>query len=173
MRVYALGDLVPKINEETYIFDDVMIIGDVEIAKGVNIWPGVVLRGDFAEIVIGENCNIQENSTFHNAPDIPVILEENITIGHNVVIHGCYIEKNCIIGMNSTVLNNSRIPKNCIVGANALVTPKSKLEEGTLIIGAPAKSVRKLTEAEFEKIKWNCDEYLKMAERFKKELKRI
>ncbi|MBZ4682604.1 MAG: hypothetical protein PWP46_632 [Fusobacteriaceae bacterium] len=170
MKIYSLGDKKPKISEKSYIFEDVTIIGDVEIEENVNIWPGAVIRGDFDKIYIGKNCNVQENSIFHNDYNTPIILEENITIGHGVILHGCYIEKNCIIGMGTTILDNTRIPKNCIVGANSLVTRKSKLEEGSLILGSPAKSIRKLTQEEIKHIEKNYKEYLELSKKYKKEL---
>ncbi|TDT68542.1 carbonic anhydrase/acetyltransferase-like protein (isoleucine patch superfamily) [Hypnocyclicus thermotrophus] len=170
MKIYSLGNKKPKISKKSYIFEGVTIIGDVEISENVNIWPGVVIRGDFDKIYIGKNCNIQENSILHNDYNKAIILEENITIGHGVILHGCYIEKNCIIGMGTTILDNSRIPKNCIVGANSLVTKKSKLEEGTLILGSPAKSIRKLIKEEREHIEKNYKEYLDLSKKYKKEL---
>lgn len=171
MKIYSLGKKVPVIAKDAKIFVGAIIIGDVFIGKEVNIWPGAVLRGDLDKIAIGENCNIQENCTIHIDKGYPVVLEKNITIGHNSVIHGCRIERNVIVGMNSTILNGAHIPNNCIVGANSLVTPKSKLEEGTLIIGTPAKSIRKLSDVELRQIETNWKEYIKISERYMSELK--
>lgn len=165
--ILELDNIKPKIHENTFIANSADIIGNVEIFENVSIWFGAVLRGDVEKIVIGKNSNIQDNSTVHTDFGIPCIIGENVTVGHNVVLHSCNISDNVIIGMGSTILNGAKIAKNCLVGANSLVTHKLEYEEGMLILGNPAKIVRMLTDEEIEHIIKNANHYVENAKRYK------
>ena len=165
--ILELDNIKPKIHESTFIANSADIIGNVEIFENVSIWFGAVLRGDVEKIVIGKNSNIQDNSTVHTDFGIPCIIGENVTVGHNVVLHSCNISDNVIIGMGSTILNGAKIAKNCLVGANSLVTHKLEYEEGMLILGNPAKIVRMLTDEEIEHIIKNANHYVENAKRYK------
>lgn len=165
--ILELDNIKPKIHESTFIANSADIIGNVEIFENVSIWFGAVLRGDVEKIVVGKNSNIQDNSTVHTDFGIPCIIGENVTIGHNVVLHSCNISDNVIIGMGSTILNGAKIAKNCLVGANSLVTHKLEYEEGMLILGNPAKIVRMLTDEEIEHIIKNANHYVENAKRYK------
>ena len=165
--ILKLDNIKPKIHESTFIANSADIIGNVEIFENVSIWFGAVLRGDVEKIVVGKNSNIQDNSTVHTDFGIPCIIGENVTIGHNVVLHSCNISDNVIIGMGSTILNGAKIAKNCLVGANSLVTHKLEYEEGMLILGNPAKIVRMLTDEEIEHIIKNANHYVENAKRYK------
>lgn len=165
--ILELDNIKPKIHENTFIANSADIIGNVEIFENVSIWFGAVLRGDVEKIVVGKNSNIQDNSTVHTDFGIPCIIGENVTIGHNVVLHSCNISDNVIIGMGSTILNGAKIAKNCLVGANSLVTHKLEYEEGMLILGNPAKIVRMLTDEEIEHIIKNANHYVENAKRYK------
>ena len=165
--ILELDNIKPKIHENTFIANSADIIGNVEIFENVSIWFGAVLRGDVEKIVIGKNSNIQDNSTVHTDFGIPCIIGENVTVGHNVVLHSCNISDNVIIGMGSTILNGAKIAKNCLVGANSLVTHKLEYEEGVLILGNPAKIVRMLTDEEIEHIVKNANHYVENAKRYK------
>lgn len=165
--ILKLDNIKPKIHENTFIANSADIIGNVEIFENVSIWFGAVLRGDVEKIVIGKNSNIQDNSTVHTDFGIPCIIGENVTVGHNVVLHSCNISDNVIIGMGSTILNGAKIAKNCLVGANSLVTHKLEYEEGMLILGNPAKIVRILTDEEIEHIVKNANHYVENAKRYK------
>ena len=162
-----LDNIKPKIHENTFIANSADIIGNVEIFENVSIWFGAVLRGDVEKIVVGKNSNIQDNSTVHTDFGIPCIIGENVTVGHNVVLHSCNISDNVIIGMGSTILNGAKIAKNCLVGANSLVTHKLEYEEGVLILSNPAKIVRILTDEEIEHIVKNANHYVENAKRYK------
>ena len=151
--IYKLGDKEPKINGKVYIAESADVIGDVELSDGVNIWFGAVLRGDIEKIIIGKNSNIQDNVTVHTDLGIPCVIGENVTVGHNVIIHSCSVGDNTIVGMGSTVLNRTKIGKNCMIGANSLVTHSIPTEDGVLILGSPAKIVRKLSEEEIKHLK--------------------
>ena len=165
--ILELDNIKPKIHENTFIANSADIIGNVEIFENVSIWFGAVLRGDVEKIVVGKNSNIQDNSTVHTDFGIPCIIGENVTVGHNVVLHSCNISDNVIIGMGSTILNGAKIAKNCLVGANSLVTHKLEYEEGVLILGNPAKIVRILTDEEIEHIVKNANHYVENAKRYK------
>lgn len=165
--ILKLDNIKPKIHENTFIANSADIIGNVEIFENVSIWFGAVLRGDVEKIVIGKNSNIQDNSTVHTDFGIPCIIGENVTVGHNVVLHSCNISDNVIVGMGSTILNGAKIAKNCLVGANSLVTHKLEYEEGVLILGNPAKIVRILTDEEIEHIVKNANHYVENAKRYK------
>lgn len=166
--IYKLGNLIPKIGENNFIAENATVIGEVITGENVSIWFSSVLRADMSKIVIGNNSNVQDNTTVHGDTNVPTIIGENVTIGHNCIIHGCEIGDNSVIGMGSVLLNNSKIPKNCIVGASSLVTDKLVAEEGDLIFGSPAKSYGKLSEKNKEYIKYASKVYLDKIETYKK-----
>lgn len=160
--IYQLGDRKPEITGEVFIAESADIIGDVELHDGVNVWFGAVIRGDVEKITIGKNSNVQDNATVHTDFGLPCIVGENVTVGHNA-----------IVGMGSTILNGAKIAPNCMVGAGALVTHKIPYEEGVLILGSPAKVVRKLTEEEKEHLKKNGQHYVENGKLYMQELKKI
>jgi carbonic anhydrase/acetyltransferase-like protein (isoleucine patch superfamily) len=168
--IYQLGDLHPQIHQHCFIAKSAEIIGNVTLEQGVSIWFNTVLRGDIAPIHIGQNSNVQDNCTVHVETGTPCIVGENVTIGHNVILHSCIIEDNVLIGMGSTILNDAKIAKNCIVGANSLVTRTLPYSEGCLIIGSPAKVIRKLTENEIEGNINNAKSYVQNSKRFSENL---
>ena len=159
--------VAPSINENAYVSESVDIIGDVKVEENVSIWFGARLRADMNKIVIGANSNIQENAVVHVDIESPVIIGENVTIGHSAIIHGCNISNNVLVGMGSIILNNAKISKNSIVGAGALVTQGKEFEEGVLILGNPAKAVRKLSEEEIKSIKRSADNYVALIKKYK------
>ena len=156
-----------SINENAYVSESVDILGDVKVEENVSIWFGARLRADMNKIVIGANSNIQENAVVHVDIESPVIIGENVTIGHSAIIHGCNISNNVLVGMGSIILNNAKISKNSIVGAGALVTQGKEFEEGVLILGNPAKAVRKLSEEEIKSIKRSADNYVALSKKYK------
>ena len=159
--------VAPSINENAYVSESVDIIGDVKVEENVSIWFGARLRADMNKIVIGANSNIQENAVVHVDIESPVIIGENVTIGHSAIIHGCNISNNVLVWMGSIILNNAKISKNSIVGAGALVTQGKEFEEGVLILGNPAKAVRKLSEEEIKSIKRSADNYVALSKKYK------
>lgn len=160
-------DKMPKLNDEVYISETAVVIGDVTLKKNVNIWFGAVLRGDEAPISIGENTNIQENCVIHVDYGNNVIIGEGCTIGHGAIIHGCNIKNNVLIGMGAIILNGAKIGNNSIVGAGSLVTQNKEFEDGVLILGSPAKVIRKLTDEEIKENKEACLNYLVISKEFK------
>lgn len=158
----------PKIHEDTFIHESAVIIGNVVIGEGVNIWPNVVIRGDMDSITIGKNTNIQDGSVLHVDTDTPLVIGEGVTVGHNAVLHGCTIEAFTLVGMGSTVLDGAVIKTGSIVGAGSLVPPHKTFEAGSLIVGLPGKAVRETTVEEKGKIQKSVGIYLEMAYNHKK-----
>lgn len=153
----------PKIHKSAYIAMHSAVAGDVTVEESCGIWFGAVIRGDVNHIKIGKGTNIQDNATVHVGHDHCTTIGESVTVGHNCIIHGCTIEDQVIVGMGSTILDGAIISSNSIVGANSLVTMNKTFPEGVLIMGSPAKVVRKLTEDEIVQIKESATQYIALA----------
>ena len=160
---------LPQVAEQVYIAENASVIGNVILERRASVWFGTVIRGDNAAITIGEDTNIQDNSTLHCAPGTPLRVGDRVTVGHNVVLHSCTVEDDCLIGMGAVIMNRAEIGKNSIVGAGALVTEGKVFPENSLIVGSPAKVKRQLTEADIEAIRENAEEYLQLAKEYQKE----
>ncbi len=140
----------PKIHETAFIADNAVIIGDVEIGEHSSVWFGSIIRGDVNYIRIGSRTNIQDLSVIHvSSKTHPTVLEDEVTVGHHVALHGCYIETGSLIGIGSIVLDGVRIGKNSLVAAGSLITPNTEIPAESLVMGSPAIVKRKLTSAEF------------------------
>tara|TARA_Y100000589_G_scaffold32423_1_gene27083 strand:+ start:11864 stop:12421 length:558 start_codon:yes stop_codon:yes gene_type:complete len=147
ISIIRYKDKQPVINRSVFIADGVRIIGDVEISEGVTVWFNSVIRGDVNSIKIGPDCNIQDNSCLHvEHQRYSLVLEEGITVGHSVTLHGCYLEHHCLIGMGATILNGARIGAESIVGAGALVPEGMIVPARSVVLGCPAKIRRNLNE---------------------------
>ena len=144
----------PEIDPETFIAEGARIIGRVILKAGASVWYNSVLRADLADIIIGENTNIQDQCAVHVDRDAPTILGANVTVGHGAILHACTIEDDCIVGMGSIVLDGAVIRRGSIVGAGALVPPRKSYPEGSLLLGAPAAVVRRLSNDE---VRHNAD----------------
>lgn len=166
MSIREFKNLKPQIHEESFIAESVDIIGDVVVGKDANLWYGAVLRGDIQKIVVGDRTNIQDNSTVHVGNDVETIIGDDVTIGHNCVIHGCTIGNNVLVGMGSVVLNNAVIGENTIIGAGSLVTERKQIPSGVLCLGSPAKVVRELTVEEIEGIKESAKNYVELSKEY-------
>ncbi len=155
MPIYALDDATPVLPPEGdyWVAPTAVLIGRVRLLKGASVWWGAVLRGDNDWIVIGENSNIQDNSVIHTDPGQPVTVGANCTVGHRVILHSTTIGDGTLIGMGSTLLNRTRIGNNCLVGANSLVTEGKEFEDGSMILGAPARRARALLDEELTGLK--------------------
>jgi carbonic anhydrase/acetyltransferase-like protein (isoleucine patch superfamily) len=169
--LYAIGDRRPKIDAEgTWIAPGAQVMGAVRLARFTSVWFNAVLRGDNEWIEVGERSNIQDGSVLHTDPGCPLTIGRNVTVGHKVMLHGCTIGDNTLIGIGSTILNKAVIPQNCIVGAQALVTEGKTFEPGSLIIGAPARAVKTLDDDAIAMIRRSADVYVTNAARFAKDL---
>ncbi len=162
MTLYRIGDLTPTTpgDGKYWISPGAHVMGQVEIGEDVGIWFGATIRGDNEPIIIGAGTNIQEKSTLHVDPGCPIVIGKGCTVGHNAILHGCTIGDNSLVGMGATVLNGARIGANCLIGANALVTEGKAFEDGSLIVGSPAKAIRKLDEKAIESIRRSADTYI-------------
>ncbi len=171
--IYQLGDKSPTIPKKCYIAPNATLIGDISIAKNASIWFNVVIRADMEKVTIGENTNVQDGSILHVDEGFPLQLGKNVTIGHKVMLHGCSIDENSLIGMNAVVLNGAKIGKNCLIGANALVTEKMIIPDGHLVLGSPAKIIKALDDNTINDIRASAEHYVENGQRYIKELKEI
>lgn len=173
MPIYELDGKAPKFADRAsvWIAPDASVIGDIAIGAEVGIWFGAALRGDTETITIGARTNVQEHSIMHTDPGFPLVIGEGCTIGHRALLHGCTIGDNSLIGMGAIILNGARIGSNCLVGAGALVTERKEFPDGSLIVGSPAKLVRKLDAAAIERLKVSAAHYVANQKRFKAGLK--
>jgi carbonic anhydrase/acetyltransferase-like protein (isoleucine patch superfamily) len=156
----------PDVAPDVFVAENAVVLGNVKLGPGANVWFGAVLRGDKDRIVIGARTNVQDNVTVHLDPGAPAIVGDGVTIGHNAIVHGCTIEDNCLIGMGSTVMSRARIGRDSIVGAGALVTEGKEFPPGSLIVGAPARVVRELTPEQIEGIRRSAQGYYEHSRTF-------
>jgi carbonic anhydrase/acetyltransferase-like protein (isoleucine patch superfamily) len=169
--IYSLGDIKVKMHGRVWVASSAVVTGDVILQNNVNIWYGAVLRGDIERITIDEGTNVQDNSVLHTDRDCKLIIGKGITVGHSVILHGCTIEDDSLIGMGATILNGAYIGKNSIIGANSLITEGKKIPERSLVMGSPGKVVREVTDAEIKAIHDNAQRYIKNSLRYEKEAK--
>ena len=169
--IVSLGDRHPNLEGDGhFIAPTAAVIGSVTLKQGASVWFNAVLRGDNDLIEIGVNSNIQDGAVLHTDPGIKLIVGDNVTVGHQVMLHGCTIGSNSLIGIGSTILNRSRIGSNCIVGAHSLITEGKEFPDGVLIFGSPANVVRDLQAQELEYLKFAADVYVQNSQRFLKEM---
>ena len=170
--IYTLGDKqLNKDNLDFWVAPNAVIIGDVSLKKNASVWFGSVLRGDNDPIILGENSNIQDNSVCHTDDGMPLIIGNNVTVGHKVILHSCTVGDNSLIGMGSTVLNKAKIGNNCLLGANSLVTEGKEFPDNSLIVGSPAKVKRELTDMEKKIIELSALHYVENMKKFRVNLK--
>ena len=163
----------PKIHPTAFIHETAEIIGRVTIEKDASVWSLCVLRGDVDEIVIGEGTNIQDNTVIHGNAGMPTLMGKRISVGHSVVLHGCTVKDDCIIGMGSILLDKAVVEEFCIVGAGAVVSPRTVVPRNSMVLGIPARVARALKEEEVEHIHWNAKEYYKLSDSHRKTSRRI
>ena len=165
--IYDLEKNVPEISADSWVAPNAIIIGKIKLEKNSSIWFNAVLRGDIEKIVIGENSNIQDGSVLHTDPGYPLTVGKGVTVGHMVMLHGCEISDDTLIGIGSTILNKAKIGKNCIIGANTLVTENKVIPDNSLVLGSPGKVIRKVTDDEIKAIRENAKHYVKNSKRYK------
>jgi carbonic anhydrase/acetyltransferase-like protein (isoleucine patch superfamily) len=175
MASYELDGQAPELPPDGnyFIADSASVIGKVRLLNGASVWFGAVLRGDNEWIEIGENSNVQDNSTCHTDLGFPLTVGKNCTIGHNVILHGCTIEDDALVGIGSIVMNGARIGRGSVVGAGSVVTEGKRFPEHSLIIGAPARVIRALDPAQAAKMTMGTKFYVSNGARFRKGLKKI
>ncbi|MCR5176572.1 MAG: gamma carbonic anhydrase family protein [Anaerovibrio sp.] len=172
-NVYALADKKPVIGKNVYIAPNAVIIGDVTIGDNCSIWFNAVVRGDINKVVIGANTNIQDNTTIHSMWDTPTVIGDNVTIGHNVVVHCTKIGDNSLIGMGSVLMGYTEIGENCIVGANSFIPQEKKIPGNSLLFGNPAKLSRPLREDEIKALLESADAHSDLGKKYMEGLQEI
>ncbi|MFN3806402.1 gamma carbonic anhydrase family protein [Asticcacaulis sp.] len=170
MTVFALDGVAPQQGDDVWIAPSAQVIGDVRLGGGASVWFNAVLRADNEPMTIGARSNIQDGSVLHSDPGSPLTIGEGVTVGHKAMLHGCTVGDNSLIGINAVVLNRAVIGRNSIVGAGALVPEGKVFPDGVLLIGAPARVARELTEEQIARLRLSADHYVWNARRFAKGL---
>jgi carbonic anhydrase/acetyltransferase-like protein (isoleucine patch superfamily) len=172
-NVYNLGDTQPTLPSEGdyWIAPNATVLGNVTLKQNSSVWFCAVLRGDNDPIVVGENSNVQDGSVLHTDVGSPLFIGRDVTIGHMVMLHGCTIGDNSLIGIGSIILNHARIGKNCLIGANTLITEGKEIPDNSMVMGSPGKVVRTLDDGAIGMIKLSADHYVENWKRYARELK--
>ncbi len=173
MALYELDGMAPQIPASAWVADSAQVMGQVTLGEGASVWFGAVLRGDSDRITVGAGSNVQDASVLHADYGFPLVVGERVTVGHQVMLHGCTIGDESLIGIGAVVLNGAKIGKNCLVGAGALVTEGKEFPDGSMIIGSPAKVVRQLTPEQIEGLRRSAAHYVENARRYRAGLKKL
>lgn len=169
--LFTLGDAEVDITgDDFFVAENATVVGNVRIENNASIWFNAVVRGDNELITIGENSNVQDGSVLHTDPGMPLVIGRNVTVGHKVMLHGCVIGDNSLIGINSVILNGAKIGKNCLIGANSLITEGKEIPDGSLVMGSPAKVIKQLSEDQQQKLVLSAETYVQNFKRFKKDM---
>jgi carbonic anhydrase/acetyltransferase-like protein (isoleucine patch superfamily) len=173
MALYQLGDHRPRLHPSAWVADSAELIGQVELGEDCSVWFKAVLRADNDRIVVGRGSNIQDGSVLHTDAGIELVVGEDVLIGHQCMLHGCTIGDGSLIGIQAVVLNGARIGRNCLVGAGALVTEGQAFEDGSLILGTPARAVRVMSAEQISNMRGGAPRYVALSRRYAQELKRV
>ena len=173
MALYELDGMAPQVAASAWVADNAQVIGNVLLHEDSSVWFGATLRGDTETITVGRGSNIQDGSVLHADVGFPMTVGENVTVGHQVMLHGCTIGDNSLIGIGAVVLNGAKIGKQCLVGAGSLVTEGKEFPDGSMILGSPAKAVKSLTPEQIEGLRMSAKHYTDNAARYRKTLKKI
>ncbi len=173
MAVYALDGVEPQIAESAWVADSAQVMGEVQLGADASVWFGTVVRGDTSSITIGEGSNVQDASVLHADLGMPLVIGRHVTVGHQVMLHGCTIGDESLIGIGAIVLNGAKIGKNCLVGAGALVTEGKEFPDGSMIIGSPARVVKQLTPEQIQGLRQSAQHYIDNARRFRAGLRKL
>jgi carbonic anhydrase/acetyltransferase-like protein (isoleucine patch superfamily) len=174
MTIYALDDDVPQLDDGAYVADSATIIGKVHLGKGASVWPQAVLRGDNGEMIeVGARSNIQDGAVLHTDPGFTLNIGEDVSVGHLAMLHGCTVGSGSLIGIQAVILNGASIGKNSLVAAGAVVTERKTFPDNSLIVGAPAKVLRELTEADIAALHRNAADYVQRGRRYVAKLRSV
>ncbi len=168
MAVYELDGMTPQLDKGAWVAENAEVIGQVVLGENASVWYGCVVRGDTEKITIGRNSNIQDGSVLHADFGVPLTIGDNVTVGHQVMLHGCTVGDGSLIGIQAVVLNNARIGRNCIVGAGSVVTEGKEFPDNSLIVGSPAKVVRTLDAEQVARFQTIPQHYVENALRHQK-----
>ena len=160
-------NMEPKMDASVFVADGAKIVGDVTIGKNCGVWYNAVIRGDDEPIVIGDNTNVQDNATLHTGVGFPLHVGNNVSIGHNAIVHGCDVGNDTLIGMGAIIMNGAKVGKNCVIGAGAVVTEGKDIPDGSLCMGIPAKVIREVTESDIAHTLKNANHYVSLANEHK------
>ncbi len=169
--LYELDGVMPQLDENAWVAPDAAVIGDVHLMAGASLWFNCVARGDMERLVIGARSNIQDGSVLHTDRGIAMVVGSGVTVGHKVILHGCRIADNVLVGMGSVIMNNASVGPDTIIGAGSLVPEGKEIPGGVLALGMPARVKRPLTDEEKEMIRWSANHYVENAARFRLGLK--
>ncbi len=173
MAIFQLGDDAPRIAPGAWVAHSAQVIGRVELREGASVWYGAVLRGDNEWITLGARCNVQDGSVLHTDMGYPLTLGDDVSVGHQAMLHGCTVGDGSLIGIQAVVLNGAKIGRGCLVGAGALVTEGKEFPDHVLIVGAPAKVVRELTPEQVARMRLTAAHYVDNAQRHRGGLKQL
>jgi carbonic anhydrase/acetyltransferase-like protein (isoleucine patch superfamily) len=173
MAIYELDGVAPQVSASAWVADSAQVIGRVALADDASVWFGVVIRGDTETITVGKGSNIQDMSVLHADVGSPLTVGEGVTVGHKVMLHGCTIGNNSLIGIGAVVLNGAKIGNNCLVGAGSLVTEGKEFADGSLIVGSPARVVRQLGPEQIEGLRHSAQHYVHNANFYRTGLKKL
>ncbi len=173
MAIYELDGVAPQLADSAWVADSAQVMGQVTLAEDSSVWFGTVIRGDTESIRIGQGSNIQDLSVLHADVGMPLVVGDHVTVGHQVMLHGCTIGDGSLIGIGAVVLNGAKIGKNCLVGASALVTEGREFPDGSMIIGSPAKVVRQLTPEQIAGLRASAEHYVDNARRYRAGLHKV
>lgn len=173
MAIYELDGVAPRMADSAWVADNAQVMGDVALGEGASVWFGATVRGDTETITIGEGSNVQDGSVLHADHGFPLTIGARVTVGHQVMLHGCTIGDESLIGIGAVVLNGARIGRHCLVGAGSLVTEGKVFPDGSMILGRPAKVVRELTPEQIEGLRMSAAHYIENARRYRQGLKKI
>lgn len=161
---------LPKVAPSAYIDPSAQVIGNVTIGERSSVWCNTTLRGDIQTITIGEESNVQDNSVLHvDAPDFPLVIGDRVTVGHSVVLHGCTVEDDCLIGIGAIVLNGAKIGRGSVIAAGALISEGTEIPPESMVMGVPGKIRRQVTPEEKERFRANAQHYVQTRERYREE----
>ncbi|MBS0292482.1 MAG: gamma carbonic anhydrase family protein [Proteobacteria bacterium] len=173
MAIYELDGVAPDVAGTAWVADSAQVMGKVVLREDASVWFGTVVRGDTECITIGAGTNVQDASVLHADFGQPLVIGERVTVGHKVMLHGCTIGDESLIGIGAVVLNGAKIGRNCLVGAGSLVTEGKEFPDGSMILGSPARVVRQLTPEQIEGLRQSAHNYMANARRFKAGLRKL
>ncbi len=173
MAIYQLGDRTPRIPPSAYVAEGATVIGDVTLGERASVWPGVVIRGDSESIRIGDDSNVQDGTVLHSDPGSPLTLGNGVSVGHQAMLHGCTVGDGSLIGIQAVILNKAVIGRHCIVGAGAVIAEGKTFPDRSLLVGAPARLVRQLSDEDVARLQFIAEEYARRQAGYKTTLKRI
>jgi carbonic anhydrase/acetyltransferase-like protein (isoleucine patch superfamily) len=168
---FSLGDKHGRCSSTAYVAPSAAVIGDVVLEDQASVWFNAVIRGDNDRITIGARSNVQDGAVLHTDDGLALTLGEDVTVGHLVMLHGCSVGDSTLVGIKSVIMNRARIGRHCIIGANSLITEGKEIPDRSLVMGAPGKIIRQVTDEEIAMIQWNADNYVRKIALYREHLR--